>query len=72
MNDDQTDVMPDARRTHLFTVRLWHSSPEAGGEIRGRAQHVLTGEVIYFRDWADMEAFMTAQLGPPAADTAPT
>ena len=70
MNDDQTDAIPDARRTHLFTVRLWHSSPAAGGEIRGRAQHVLTGEVIYFRDWVDMEAFMTAQLGPPAADTA--
>ena len=70
MNDDQTDAIPDAMRTHLFTVRLWHSSPAAGGEIRGRAQHVLTGEVIYFRHWTDMEAFMTAQLGPPAADTA--
>ena len=72
MNDDQTDAIPDAMRTHLFTVRLWHSSPAAGGEIRGRAQHVLTGEVIYFRDWAALEAFMTAQLGPSTAGTAPT
>jgi hypothetical protein len=38
--------------SHLFTLRLW---PEALGEgqpeWRGKAQHVLSGEARYFRDW---------------------
>ena len=51
------------KRTQLFTVRLWREPMKEGGmEIRGKAQHVLTGEVHYFREWAALGAFMTAQM----------
>jgi len=48
--------LPDS---HLFTVRVW---PEFLGpdsvEWRGKAQHVLSGEVRYFREWGDLIAFV--------------
>ena len=51
------------KRTQLFTVRLWREPLKEGRmEIRGKAQHVLTGEIQYFRDWASLGAFMTAQM----------
>lgn len=66
-----------AERNHhqsqLFTVRLWiepHS--RCGAEVRGRAQSVLTGEVIYFRTWVALVAFFETALviarPPPAPD----
>lgn len=60
-------AMTDARRsrppTHLFTVRLW-IEPDArdGPEMRGRVQHVPSGEVIYFRTWADLVTFFEVVL----------
>ena len=48
--------LPDS---HLFTVRVW---PEALGlgnvAWRGKAQHVLSGEARYFREWEDLVAFI--------------
>lgn len=49
--------------SHLFTLRIW---PEELGdgkiEWRGKAQHVLTGEAIYFRDWPTLVAFVTKRF----------
>ena len=55
--------VPLQHRTHLFTLRLW---PEALGygktEWRGKAQHVLSGEARYFRDWPALVAFLEETL----------
>lgn len=41
--------------THLFVIRIWAQDIENGRrEWRGRVQHVPSGEVHYFREWADM------------------
>lgn len=66
------------RTTHLFTVRLWiEPSARGGPEVRGRAQHFLSGEVIYFRTWVDLVTFFETTLviarpPPPDCDSAPT
>jgi hypothetical protein len=57
------DKSQEHQRSHLFTLRLW---PEALGdgetEWRGKAQHVLSGEARYFRDWAALVAFLEETL----------
>lgn len=46
-------------KTHLFTVRLWQTGKNDGqSEIRGKVQHVLSGEVGYFGDWASLQKFL--------------
>ncbi|RIK35591.1 MAG: hypothetical protein DCC55_29865 [Chloroflexi bacterium] len=60
-----TDRIPDHpfRRTHLFTLRLWVEPVAADqAEIRGRVQHVLTGEALYFRTWPALLAFVEEKL----------
>lgn len=58
-------------RSHLFMVRLWHGSMEKDRiEIRGKVQHVLSGEVQYFRDWVVLEEFMAAQMDAGEDDSA--
>lgn len=47
----------------LFTVRVWRERVgNERTEIRGKVQHVLTGETRYFRDWQTLRAFVTAEL----------
>ena len=49
--------------SHLFTVRIWRE--ELGGgriEWRGKVQHPLSGEACYFREWAELIAFMHEQV----------
>jgi hypothetical protein len=51
------------RRSHLFTLRLWIEPVAADqAEIRGRVQHVLTGEALYFRTWPALLAFVEEKL----------
>lgn len=51
------------RRTHLFNVRLWNEpvTPDRA-EVRGRVQHVLSGDVRYFRTWQEFTSFVDAAL----------
>jgi len=43
------------RYTHLFTVRVWvEQVTQNRTEIRGRAQHVLSGDVRHFRTWREL------------------
>lgn len=51
------------RRTHLFTVRLWveQLAPDQM-EVRGKVQHVQTGDVRYFREWPELIAFYEKSL----------
>jgi hypothetical protein len=50
--------------SHLFTVRIWREELGAGRvEWRGKVQHALTGEARYFREWAELIAFLREQVG---------
>jgi len=45
--------------SQLFALRLWteQDDPETN-DIRFKVQHVLSGEVRYTRNWAEVEAFV--------------
>lgn len=48
----------------LFTVRVWRERVgDKRTEMRGKVQHVLTGETRYFRDWQTLHSFVTGNLG---------
>jgi hypothetical protein len=50
-------------RSQLFTVRLWREELGNGrSEWRGQAQHALSRETRYFRDWQTLAAFLAEQL----------
>jgi hypothetical protein len=52
--------------SHLFTVRLWQEELGNGQtEVRGKVQHVSSGEVRYFRDWPTLITFLQALLSTP-------
>jgi hypothetical protein len=52
--------------SHMFTIRVWREELGAGRiEWRGKVQHALSGEARYFREWAELIAFMREQ----ASDT---
>ena len=51
-------------QSHLFTVRIWREELGAGrAEWRGKVQHALSGEARYFREWAELIAFVRGQVG---------
>jgi hypothetical protein len=46
-------------RTHFFTLRLWEERVTGEkNEIRFKVQHVLSGEVRYFRDWPTLIRYL--------------
>lgn len=51
-------------RSQLFTVRVWlepdalHPNARPPSKLRFKAQHVLSGEVRYFRDWPALVVFL--------------
>jgi hypothetical protein len=58
--------LPESRhRSQLFTVRVWLEDLGDGrSEWRGKVQHVLSGEVRYFRDWATLIAALQEMFKP--------
>jgi hypothetical protein len=55
----EADTDPAASASHLFLVRLWLEDLGAEQqEWRGRVQHVLSGQVRYFREWAALETIL--------------
>jgi len=45
--------------SQLFALRLWTEQQDpASTEVRFKVQHVLSGEVRYTRNWAEVEAFV--------------
>ena len=57
-------------RSHLFTVQLWQEELGHGQtEWRGKAQHVSSGQVHYFREWPKLILFLQAMLSTPEPDT---
>jgi hypothetical protein len=58
-------------QSQLFTVRLWAEHLGDGRtEWRGQVQHVISGEVHYFREWPTLIAWLVAML--PATETKST
>jgi hypothetical protein len=56
--------------SELFLVRLWLEDLGQGrSEWRGKVQHVLSGEVRYFRDWPGLVTCIQEKVGNQAADT---
>lgn len=56
--------------SHLFTVRVWREELGAGRvEWRGKVQHALSGEARYFREWAELIAFVREQVGDTDSST---
>jgi hypothetical protein len=57
MNESSTPL------THLFVIRVWAQDIEDGRtEWRGRVQYIPSGEVHYFREWADMLSIVQHML----------
>lgn len=52
--------------SHLFTLRLWAETlGDDRQEVRGKVQHVVSGEARHFRDWTTLEAFLMERLKTP-------
>jgi|RhiMethySRZTD1v2_1073278.scaffolds.fasta_scaffold5405041_1 hypothetical protein len=57
------DKTPSQQPTHLFTVRMWLEDLGDGQtEWRGRVQHVVSGEIHYFRHWPVLIAWLKTML----------
>lgn len=55
-----------ARRSELFTVRLWREDlGDNQAEWRGKVQHVQGGEAFYFREWSMLIAALLNMLPEP-------
>jgi len=53
-------------QSHLFTVRLWREElGDKQTELRGRVQHVISGETLAFREWVVLLSFLEAHMGQP-------
>ena len=56
-------VTTERERTQLFTLRVWEEEvAQKEQEIRFKLQHVVSGEVRYFRDWSMAVAFCEEKL----------
>ncbi len=63
MSADPCSTQGELRyRSQLFTVRLWREPLNDHFEWRGKVQHVTSGEVRYFRDWATLIAVLQDML----------
>ena len=50
--------------SHVFTLRVWREELGDGrAEWRAKVQHALSGEARYFREWAELIAFVQQQVG---------
>ena len=49
-----------ASPSQLFTIRLWiEDLDDRRQEYRGQVKHVVSGATCNFREWPDLEAFLT-------------
>ena len=63
-------TLQDNQSSHLFTVRVWREPLGQGhSEWRGQVRHVLSGEVRYFREWAQLVAYLEGRAGTPGAES---
>jgi hypothetical protein len=63
MNQSTVPQPPTLDSSQLFSVRLWQERDEHDRTIvRGKAQHVLSGETYYFEDWRMLDEFLAEQM----------
>lgn len=56
--------------SHLFTVQLWQEELGQGQtEWRGKAHHVSSGQVHYFREWPKLILFLQTMLSNSESGT---
>ena len=49
--------------SQLFTIRIWREELGHGRfEIRGQVKHIRSGEIVYFREWSSLHAFLIKRL----------
>ncbi|GHO60447.1 hypothetical protein [Ktedonobacter robiniae] len=59
-------------RSHLFTIRVWEEEINAEQtEWRGKVQLFTTGEVRYFRTWAQLQPLLLTMLSEVASEPEP-
>lgn len=52
--------------SQLFTIRLWMEAlGDDRQEVRGKVQHIVSGEAHHFRDWTTLEVFLLEKLKTP-------
>lgn len=60
MDDDQQHDP-----SQLFRIRLWSEAlDDDRHEVRGKVQHVVSGEARHFREWTALHAFLLERLRP--------
>jgi hypothetical protein len=53
----------DERVEHLFLIRVWRERTRLqASDWRGSAQHVTTGDTLYFSRLPDLDAFIAQRL----------
>jgi hypothetical protein len=61
--DDKNHADQPSSSSQLFMLRMWLEDQGSGQtDWRCKVQHVNSGEVRYFREWATLEAFMEGLL----------
>jgi hypothetical protein len=64
---DNTEL--PARVSQLFTLRFWSEDLGNGqSDWRGKVQHINSGEVVYFREWAVLKTFIEKFLQDTSRD----
>ncbi len=64
------DTSRAIQKSHLFTLRFWREDLGNGrADWRGKAQHITSGEVRYFREWSVLKAFLEEMLYKMDEDT---
>lgn len=62
------------RQEHLFVIRIWEETgpQDSVSGWRGLAQHISSGQQVYFTSLRDMNDFMVLKTGqpPPSKDAA--
>lgn len=56
-------------RSHFFTLRVWLEEVDNAIGIRGKLQHVFTGEAKYFRDWEGLIEILEQHVSSAEKDT---
>jgi hypothetical protein len=61
--DKGTDTGSSPATSHLFLVRLWREDLGSDQrEWRGRVQHILSGQVRYFREWSALVTILQKMI----------
>jgi hypothetical protein len=56
-------VTGDERVEHVFLIRVWRERTRLrASDWRGSAQHITSGDTLYFSRLPDLDAFIADQL----------